>query len=675
MLNFDYLKNLNEKQKEAVTHINGPLLIVAGAGSGKTKVLTSRICHIILTGKATPNEILAVTFTNKAANEMLNRVLTNLSKKKFGMPWVGTFHSICVKILRKHARAANLNYNFTIVDQDDQRKLIKNICKSENIDTKKISPNYIINIIEKWKNKGWYPEDVVLKKSERIELSFLKIYEIYQSKLLDLNACDFNDLILHCIKIFEKNPDITKMYSKNFKYILVDEYQDTNYIQSKWLNLLSKENNNICCVGDDDQSIYSWRGAEIKNFLEFDKIYENTEVIRLEKNYRSTQNILSVASSLISNNENRVGKTLFTDGEEGEHVYLDSYRTGKDEATGIGEKIEKLKSKYKLNNITILVRAIFQTREFEERFLKIGIPYRIIGGIKFYERSEIKDCIAYLRIVNQPRDDLSFERIVNVPKRSIGETTVKTIYDYAKKNGYSLEEGAKKMIEINMVKPKPKLGLNSILSLLDKWRFDLRKKTNHVKLLQLILDESGYSQMLKDKKDLENENRLENIKELLNAMKEFDNLESFLEHVALATSIDQNWEGQKVNLMTMHSSKGLEFDVVFLPGWEEGLFPHQKSMEEKGQSGLEEERRLAYVGITRAKKIAHISFSMNRFYQGDWIDSISSRFIDELPEKNIEKNNQYLQDEKEDFDFNQDIEYESEIKSPGWLRYQKRIKS
>ncbi len=675
MLNFDYLKNLNEKQKEAVTHINGPLLIVAGAGSGKTKVLTSRICHIILTGKATPNEILAVTFTNKAANEMLNRVLTNLSKKKFGMPWVGTFHSICVKILRKHARAANLNYNFTIVDQDDQRKLIKNICKSENIDTKKISPNYIINIIEKWKNKGWYPEDVVLKKSERIELSFLKIYEIYQSKLLDLNACDFNDLILHCIKIFEKNPDITKMYSKNFKYILVDEYQDTNYIQSKWLNLLSKENNNICCVGDDDQSIYSWRGAEIKNFLEFDKIYENTEVIRLEKNYRSTQNILSVASSLISNNENRVGKTLFTDGEEGEHVYLDSYRTGKDEATGIGEKIEKLKSKYKLNNISILVRAIFQTREFEERFLKIGIPYRIIGGIKFYERSEIKDCIAYLRIVSQPRDDLSFERIVNVPKRSIGETTVKTIYDYAKKNGYSLEEGAKKMIEINMVKPKPKLGLNSILSLLDKWRFDLRKKTNHVKLLQLILDESGYSQMLKDKKDLENENRLENIKELLNAMKEFDNLESFLEHVALATSIDQNWEGQKVNLMTMHSSKGLEFDVVFLPGWEEGLFPHQKSMEEKGQSGLEEERRLAYVGITRAKKIAHISFSMNRFYQGDWIDSISSRFIDELPEKNIEKNNQYLQDEKEDFDFNQDIEYESEIKSPGWLRYQKRIKS
>ncbi len=674
MLNFDYINNLNDKQKEAVTYLNGPLLIVAGAGSGKTKVLTSRICHIILSKKADPSEILAVTFTNKAASEMRNRILFNLKKKNFGMPWVGTFHAICVKILRKHARAANLNYNFTILDQDDQKKLIKNICKSENIDTKKISPNFILNVIEKWKNKGWYPADVLLKKSERLEASFLKIYEIYQSKLLDLNACDFNDLILHCIKIFENNPDITKMYSRNFKYILVDEYQDTNFIQSKWLKLLAEENKNICCVGDDDQSIYSWRGAEIKNFLEFDKIYTDTKIIRLEKNYRSTQNILSVASSLISNNENRVGKTLFTDGEDGESVYLDSYRSGKDEAIGIGERIEKLKSKFNLNNISILVRAIFQTREFEERFLKIGIPYRIIGGIKFYERAEIKDCIAYLRIINQPRDDLSFERIINVPKRSIGETTIKAIYDYAKKNGFSLEDGAKKMIELNLIKPKPKIGLNSILSLIDKWRFELRKKINHVKLLQIILDESGYSQMLKDKKDLENENRLENIKELLNAMKEFDNLESFLEHVALATSIDQDWEGQKVNLMTMHSSKGLEFDIVFLPGWEEGLFPHQKSMEEKGQSGLEEERRLAYVGITRAKKIAHISFSINRFYQGDWIDSIGSRFIDELPEKNIKKNNQFLNDESDEFDFNQDIDYESEIKSPGWLRYQKRIK-
>ena len=674
MLNFDYLNNLNDKQKEAVTYLNGPLLIVAGAGSGKTKVLTSRISHIILSGKASTNEILAVTFTNKAANEMLSRVLSNLKKKKFGMPWIGTFHSICVKILRKHARAVELNYNFTIVDQDDQKKLLKNICKSEKIDTKKISPNYILSVIEKWKNKGWYPENVKLKKSDKLEQAFLKIYKIYQTKLLDLNACDFNDLILHCIKIFEQNPDITKMYSKNFKYILVDEYQDTNFIQSKWLNLLSLENKNICCVGDDDQSIYSWRGAEIKNFLEFDKIYENTKVIRLEKNYRSTQNILSTASSLISNNENRVGKTLFTDGENGELVYMDSYRNGKDEAVGVGDKIEKLKKNFNLNNISILVRAIFQTREFEERFLKIGLPYRIIGGTKFYERAEIKDCVAYLRIVNQPKDDLSLERIINVPKRSIGETTIKAIYDYAKNNGYSLEVGAKKMIELNLIKPKPKLGLNSILNLLSRWRSELKNNMSHVKLLQIILDDSGYSQKLKDKKDLENENRLENIKELLNAMKEFDNLESFLEHVALATSLDQDWQSEKVNLMTMHASKGLEFDIVFLPGWEEGLFPHQKSIEEKGESGLEEERRLAYVGITRAKKIAKISFSMNRFYQGDWMDSMASRFVDELPEEYIKKNNSFVDESNQDFDFNQDIDFEDEVRSPGWIRYQKKLK-
>ena len=674
MLNSDYLLNLNEKQQEAVLHLDGPLLIVAGAGSGKTKVLTSRIAHIIRTHKAFSSQILAVTFTNKAAKEMQTRVSKLLRKEATGLPWLGTFHSISAKILRKHADAVGLKSNFTIIDQDDQIRLIKNICKAENIDIKKISPKYILAIIDKWKNKGFYPEDVILKKKDILEKNFLTIYKIYQQKLIDLNSADFSDLILHTVKIFKNYDDISSIYSKKFKYILVDEYQDTNFIQSEWLKHLSAINMNLCCVGDDDQSIYSWRGAEIKNFLEFDKIYMNTKIIRLEKNYRSTQNILSVASNLISNNENRVGKTLFTDGEDGENVYLDSYRSGKDEAIGIGEKIEKLKQKFNLNNISILVRAIFQTREFEERFLKIGIPYRIIGGIKFYERAEIKDCIAYLRTVYQAKDDLSFERIINVPKRSIGETTVKSIYDYAKQNGYSLEEASKKMIEMNLVKPKPKLGLTSILNLLDKWRFDLKKKINHVKLLQIILDESGYSQMLKDKKDLENENRLENIKELLNAMKEFDNVETFLEHVALATSIDQDWEGQKVNLMTMHSSKGLEFEVVFLPGWEEGLFPHQKSIEEKGQSGLEEERRLAYVGITRAKKIAHISFSMNRFYQGDWIDSISSRFIDELPEKNIEKNNQFLQEENDDLDFNQDIDYESEIKSPGWLRYQKRIK-
>ena len=670
----DYLLNLNEKQQEAVLHLEGPLLIVAGAGSGKTKVLTSRIAHIIKSHKAFSNQVLAVTFTNKAAKEMQIRVSKLLQKEAIGLPWLGTFHSISSKILRKHADAVGLKSNFTIIDQDDQVRLVKNICKSENIDIKKISPKYILAIIDKWKNKGFYPSDVILKKKDPLERNFLNIYKIYQQKLIDLNSADFSDLILHTVKIFKNYPDIASIYSKKFKYILVDEYQDTNFIQSEWLNYLATTNNNICCVGDDDQSIYSWRGAEIKNFLEFDKNYKNTKIIRLEKNYRSTQNILSVASKLIENNKNRVGKTLYTNQEDGELVTLDCFRNVKDEAIDISSTIEYYKKKNSLNEIAILVRAIFQTREFEERFLKVGIPYRIIGGIKFYERSEIKDCVAYLRCVHQPMDDLSFERIINVPKRSIGDTTIKNISEYAKINKCSLEIASKKLIEMNKIKPKTKLGLNSLLNLLNKWRYDLKAKTDHNKLLQIILDESGYSEMLKNKKDLENENRLENIKELLVAMKEFDNLESFLEHVALATSLDQDWEIEKVNLMTLHASKGLEFNVVYLPGWEEGLFPHQKSIEEKGESGLEEERRLAYVGITRAKKIAKISFSMNRFYQGDWIDSVASRFVDELPDEYIKKNNSFTENEESDFDFNQDIEFESEIRSPGWLRYQKKLK-
>jgi len=673
MLNSDYLLNLNEKQQEAVEHLDGPLLIVAGAGSGKTKVLTSRIAHIIRSHKAFSSQILAVTFTNKASKEMQIRVSKILGREATGLPWLGTFHSISAKILRKHADAVGLKSNFTIMDQEDQLRLIKNICKAENIDVKKISPKYILAIIDKWKNKGYYPQDVILKKKDVLEKSFLNIYKIYQQKLIDLNAADFSDLILHTVKIFKNYKDILAIYSKKFKYILVDEYQDTNFIQSEWLKFLSTTNMNLCCVGDDDQSIYSWRGAEIKNFLEFDKTYKNTKIIRLEKNYRSTQNILNVASKLIENNQNRVGKTLYTNQEDGDLVTLDCYRNVKDEATEISSTIEKYKGKNSLNEIAILVRAIFQTREFEERFLKVGIPYRIIGGIKFYERAEIKDCIAYLRCIHQPKDDLSFERIINVPKRSIGNTTIKNISEYAKRNKCSLEFASKKLIELNEIKPKTKIGLNSLLNLLEKWRYEFRKKLNHNKLLQIVLDESGYSEMLKNKKDLENENRLENIKELLNAMKEFDNLESFLEHVALATSLDQDWESEKVNLMTLHASKGLEFNIVYLPGWEEGLFPHQKSIEEKGESGLEEERRLAYVGITRAKKIAKISFSMNRFYQGDWMDSIASRFVDELPDEFIKKNNNFSDKAESDFEFNQDIEFEDEIRSPGWLRFQKKL--
>ncbi|MDA9631273.1 UvrD-helicase domain-containing protein [Candidatus Pelagibacter sp.] len=678
MINTDYLKNLNKAQKEAVLYLEGPLLIVAGAGSGKTKVLTSRIAHIIGEKKAFPNQILSVTFTNKAAKEMQSRVSKILGSTATGLSWLGTFHSICAKLLRKHASAVNLNSNFTIIDTDDQIRLIKNICKAENIDIKQLAPRFVLAIIDRWKNKGFYPLEVVINNKDIYEKTILPLYKIYQQKLVDLNSCDFGDLILHTVKILENHPDIRQIYSSNFKYILVDEYQDTNFIQSKWLNLLSEKNKNLCCVGDDDQSIYSWRGAEIKNFLEFDQVYENTKVIRLEQNYRSSQNILSVASNLIANNQNRVGKTLTTTMEKGDLVKLNCFKNGKDEAVGVSDEIEKkIKKNFSYNNIVILVRAIFQTREFEERFLKIGMPYRILGGTKFYERAEIKDCVAYLRLVYQEKDDLAFERIVNNPKRSIGDTTLKTLHEFAKKNFLSLELASVKMIEKNLIKPKTKIGLNFFLNSLNKWRNDLLiKKISHIKLLQVILDESGYSAMLKNKKDIDNENRLENIKELLSAMKEFDNLESFLEHVSLATSIDLEWEGEKVNMMTMHAAKGLEFDVVFLPGWEEGLFPHQKSIEEKGQNGLEEERRLAYVGITRAKKKAIISFSMNRFYQGDWVDSMASRFIEELPEKNLEKNSFFQEEvnDVDDFDFNQDLEIEEGTRSPGWIRYQKRIK-
>ena len=676
MVNSEYLKNLNKAQKEAVLHIDGPLLIVAGAGSGKTKVLTARIANIIKEKKAFPNQILSVTFTNKAAKEMQNRVSKLLGSSAVGLSWLGTFHSICAKILRRHASAVNLNSNFTIIDTDDQVRLMKNICKAENIDIKQIAPKYILAIIDRWKNKGYYPNEVKINQKDIYEKTILPIYKIYQQKLIELNSCDFGDLILHVVKILEKNSDIRNIYSKNFKYILVDEYQDTNFIQSKWLKLLSEKNENICCVGDDDQSIYSWRGAEIKNFLEFDQIYKNTKIIRLEENYRSSQNILSVASNLISNNQNRVGKTLKATMDDGELVKLNCFRNGKDEAVGISDEIEKIKKNISYNNVAILVRAIFQTREFEERFLKIGIPYRIVGGTKFYERAEIKDCVAYLRLIYQSKDDLAFERIVNNPKRSIGDSSLKLIHEYSKQNKINLESSSRKMIEENLIKPKTKIGLISFLDLINKWRNDLNnKQLSHVKLLQIVLDESGYSSMLKNKKDVENENRLENIKELLNAMKEFDNLESFLEHVSLATSIDQEWDGEKINMMTMHAAKGLEFETVFLPGWEEGLFPHQKSIEEKGQSGLEEERRLAYVGLTRAKKKVYISFSMNRFYQGDWIDSMASRFIDELPEEFLEKNSFFDENnQEEDFEFNQDLDPDDNIRSPGWIRYQKRIK-
>ena len=667
----NYLNKLNNNQREAVINADGPCLIVAGAGSGKTKVLTTRVVHIIKEKKAWPNQILCVTFTNKAAREMQNRIGGFLNEKISSLPWLGTFHSVCAKILRRHAESVGLNSRFTIIDQDDQLRLIKNICKAEKIDVKKIAPQFILSFINQWKNKGLLPKDVVTKKRIPLEIAILNVYKFYQERLKILNSCDFGDLILLCVTMFENNPDILELYLNNFKYILVDEYQDSNYIQSKWLKLLAQKRNNICCVGDDDQSIYSWRGAEIRNFLDFNKTYKNTRIIKLEQNYRSTQNILSAASGLIAKNADRLGKKLWTDSKDGDPVKLICYKNGREEATGVSDIIEKkLKKKYSLNNISILVRAIFQTREFEERFLKIGMGYRVIGGTKFYQRAEIKDGVAFLRIINQKNDDLAFERIINVPKRSIGDSTLKQLHVWSRKNKKSLEDSAIELIQLNKIKPKAKLGLVKILNMFNKWRSDLKKK-KHYELMEIILDESGYSKMLKDKKDLESEGRLENLKELIRGMHDFDNLQGFLEHVALATSIDQDWDGQKVNLMTMHAAKGLEFDAVFLPGWEEGLFPHQKSLEEKGDLALEEERRLAYVGLTRAKKESFISFVMSRIYRGDWVDSLASRFIDELPEENIKKE-EVKEQNTEDFFFNQDIDYDEKIRSPGWARLQRK---
>ena len=668
------LNNLNSKQKEAVLDTEGPSLIAAGAGSGKTRVLTTKLAYIISQKKAWSNQILCVTFTNKAAREMQNRVLNFIKGEAGAVPWLGTFHSISVKLLRRHADAIGFRSNFTIIDTDDQKKLIKKICEAENIDSKKISPQFIISIIDSWKNRGLLPKDVVLKKKFLLENKILKIYEIYQKKAKDLNALDFGDLLLYSVKLFEEHNDIANIYRKNFKYILVDEYQDTNFIQNKWLNLLVNENKNICCVGDDDQSIYSWRGAEIKNFLTFDKIYPNCNIYKLEQNYRSTKNILDTAASLISNNNNRVNKNLWSSSNEGDLVRLNCYANGKEEARGISDIIEnKIKMNYSLNNVCILVRAIYQTREFEERFLKIGLGYKVLGGIRFYERAEIKDAIAYLRIINQKYDDIALERVIGMPKKGIGETTLNKIYSYGEKNKLCLEDSILKLIEKNEFKPKIKNTFQQLINLIQKWRLN-SKEMKHYELMKLVLDESGYSSMLKNKKDLENENRLENIKELLRAMQDYENLQNFLEHVALATSIDQEWDGEKVILMTMHAAKGLEFDVVFLPGWEEGLFPHQKSLQEKGDFALEEERRLAYVGITRAKKEAFLSFAMRRAYQGDWMEAIPSRFVNELPDKNIEKNEIFKKDD-EDFDFDQDnsIQFDEGYRSPGWDRLKKKL--
>ncbi len=674
-----YLNSLNNQQKLAVTSTEGPLQVLAGAGSGKTKVLTTRIAHLIQEKKCFGQQILCVTFTNKAANEMRERVVKLVNSKSVAFPWLGTFHSICNKMLRRNAEAVGLKPNFTIIDTLDQIKLIKNILESENIDIKKNPPKQIAYYIDQWKNKSLLPEDIRLNNKDFNLSNALKIYKVYQKRLQIMNCVDFGDLILHVVTILKKFEDIKKIYQKNFKYILVDEFQDTNFVQNLWLKLLTSDRENICVVGDDDQSIYSWRGAEVKNILEFKTNFKNTITVKLEQNYRSTKNILSSATSLISNNKDRLTKEIWSDLGDGNKVKIKSYFDGVSEANGISDVIEQyLTSKYKLNSVSILVRAAFQTRELEERFIKIGLPYRIIGGLKFYERAEIKDALGYLRLINQSNDDISFERIINTPKRSIGNNSVKKIHQYARQQGLCLLDASQEILKENILKPKTVKNLKKFITNIISWKKN-SEKFDHVTLLETVLDESGYTSMLKTEKTPEADAKLENLKELKASMKSYTSLNDFLENISLQTAIDEKWDGEKINIMTIHSAKGLEFDAVFLPGWEEGLFPHQKSIDEKGSEGIEEERRLAYVAITRAKQELYISFANQRKFYGrqndnyDFYSSIQSRFIDEIDNEYTEIS---IDDSSEDdFIFDQDFNVESKKNSPGWNRLKNNIKN
>ncbi|RWA99697.1 UvrD-helicase domain-containing protein [Mesorhizobium sp.] len=681
----DYLNGLNPEQRLAVETTEGPVLVLAGAGTGKTRVLTTRIAHILATGKAFPSQILAVTFTNKAAREMKQRIGLLIGEGNVeGMPWLGTFHSIGVKLLRRHAELAGLRSDFTILDTDDVVRLIKQLIQAEGLDDKRWPAKQFAQLIDGWKNKGLGPTEI----AEGDARAFAngkgrELYKAYQERLKTLNACDFGDLLCHPIRIFRANPDVLKEYHKRFRYILVDEYQDTNTAQYMWLRLLAQrpdagrtstsadlrsaegrkpdrasagqaapaeaserssraavsENKvNICCVGDDDQSIYGWRGAEVDNILRFDKDFPGATIIRLERNYRSTAHILGTASHLIAHNESRFGKTLFTEkiAEDDEKVHVHAAWDSEEEARAVGETIEAYqRQKHNLNDMAILVRASFQMREFEDRFVTLGLNYRVIGGPRFYERLEIRDALAFFRVVAQGADDLAFERIVNVPKRGLGEATIRQIHDTARALRIPMLEAAEKLAESDELKPKPRAALREVAANFERWQKAL-ETTPHTELAETVLEESGYTDMWKNDRSVEAPGRLENLKELIRSMEEYESLRSFLEHVALVMDAEQNAELDAVNIMTLHSAKGLEFETVFLPGWEEGLFPHQRALDEGGRSGLEEERRLAYVGLTRAKKNLHLWFVSNRRIHGLWQSTIPSRFLDELPEAHVE---------------------------------------
>ncbi|HEX4888844.1 MAG TPA: UvrD-helicase domain-containing protein [Alphaproteobacteria bacterium] len=665
-----YLNGLNAVQRQAVEALDGPLLVLAGAGTGKTRVLTTRIAHILWTRRAFPSQILAVTFTNKAAREMQERVGSLIGGAVEGMPWLGTFHSIGAKILRRHAELAGLSSNFTILDTDDQIRLLKQLLSAANIDDKRWPARSLAALIDRWKNQGLTPDKV----PEADSFSFAngkgrELYAAYQARLKVLNAADFGDLLLECLILLQRNPDVLAQYQERFRYILVDEYQDTNVAQYLWLRLLAQGRRNVCCVGDDDQSIYGWRGAEVGNILRFEKDFPGAQIVRLEQNYRSTPNILAAASGMIAANESRLGKTLWTEHQEaGEKIQICGVWDGAEEARVIGEQVEQLQRQGgKLNDMAILVRAGRQTREFEERFLTLGVPYRVIGGPRFYERMEIRDAIAYLRVIAQPSDDLAFERILNKPKRGLGEAVVQKLHQTARAQNIPLTQALRLLIESDELPARSRNPLRALDDDFSRWR-GLLATLPHPQVTQTVLDESGYTAMLKADRSPDAPGRLENLKELINALEAFENLAGFLEHVSLVMENQASGSDDRINIMTLHSAKGLEFRSVFLPGWEEGLFPSQRSMDENGAAGLEEERRLAYVGITRARERARIFYAANRRVYNLWQAALPSRFISELPQDTISvQTNQGMygggmREENPVFEQNYD--------TPGWQRMQ-----
>ncbi|WP_374307131.1 ATP-dependent helicase [Methylocella sp.] len=671
-----YLDGLNPEQRAAVEAIDGPVLVLAGAGTGKTRVLTTRIAHILAQGRARAHEILAVTFTNKAAREMKDRVALLAGPVGEGMPWLGTFHAISTKILRRHAELVGLKPSFTILDADDQIRLLKQVLQAENVDDKRWPARSLAFQIDSWKNRGLDPAHVPAGEAAAFAGGKgARLYALYQERLKILNAADFGDLLLETLRLFKENPDVLRQYQERFKYILVDEYQDTNTVQYLWLRLIAQGRRNVCCVGDDDQSIYGWRGAEVDNILRFESDFPGATVVRLERNYRSTGHILAVAAGLIAHNEGRLGKTLFTDDEAGIKPTVSGVWDSEEEARAVGEEIEQLARKGRpYDEMAILVRASFQMREFEERFITLGLPYKIIGGPRFYERAEIRDALAYLRCVAQPADDLAFERIVNTPRRGIGESTLQQLHDYGRREQIPLAAAARFMIETDEIKPKQRQALRGLLADFDRWAGMIETRPQG-ELAEVVLEESGYTDMWRKDRTAEAAGRLENLKELVRAMEEFPSLSAFLEHVSLVMDAETKDAGPRVSLMTLHAAKGLEFETVFLPGWEEGLFPHQRSLDENGRAGLEEERRLAYVGVTRARRRAKISFASNRRIHGLWQTTIPSRFVDELPVDHVEvveaasgaAYGGYAQSRFANMD-----SFGSSYGTPGWRRAQRR---